>query len=67
MQEPGNSRLFYRPRKVPRKFTGASRNTLSVPIKFPGNGPVKLTGPVITGIFEKRPPGDIHVAFCSFS
>ena len=45
MQEPGNSRLFYRPRKVPGKFTGASRNTLSVPIKFPGNGPGKLTGP----------------------
>ena len=57
MQEPGNSRLFYRPRKVPGKFTGASRNTLSVPIKFPGNGPGKLTGPVITGSFEKRAPG----------
>ena len=57
MQEPGNSRLFYRPRKVPGKFTGASRNTLSVPIKFPGNGPGKLTGPVITGTFEKQAPG----------
>ena len=52
MQEPGNSRLFYRPRKVPGKFTGASRNTLPVPIKFPDNGPGKLRGPVITGSFE---------------
>ena len=63
MQEPGNSRLFYRPRKVPGKFTGASRNTLSVPIKFPGNGPGKLTGPVITGSFEKRAPGPARAFF----
>ena len=60
-QEPGNGLLFYRARKLPGKFTGASRNTLSGPVKFPGKLPDKLTGPEITGTFEKRAP-----AFKSF-
>ena len=48
--------LFYRARKLPGKFTGASRNALSGPVKFPDNGPDKLTGPEVTGTFEKRAP-----------
>ena len=36
--------------------TGASRNAISGPVKFPVNRPGKLTGPVITGSFEKRAP-----------
>ena len=55
-QEPGNGLLFYRARKLPGKFTGASRNTLSGPVKFPGKLPDKLTGPEITGTFEKQAP-----------
>ena len=43
-QEPGNGPLFYRARKLPGKFTGASRNAASGPIKFPDNGPDKLSG-----------------------
>ena len=52
-QEPGNGLLFYRARKLPGKFTGASRNALSGPVKLPD----KLTGPEVTGTFEKRAPG----------
>ena len=37
--------------------TGASRNATSGPIKFPDNGPDKLSGPEVTGTFEKRAPG----------
>ena len=39
------------------KFTGASRNAISGPVKFPVNRPGKLSGPVVTGSFEKRAPG----------
>ena len=60
-QEPGNGSLFYRARKLPAKFTGASRNATSDPIKFPDNGPDKLSGPEVTGTFEKRAPGRIFV------
>ena len=62
-QEPGNGLLFYRARKLPGKFTGASRNTLSGPVKFPGKLPDKLTGPEITGTFEKRAPGHVNGVF----
>ena len=55
-QEPGNGSLFYRARKLPAKFTGASRNATSDPIKFPDNGPDKLSGPEVTGTFEERAP-----------
>ena len=58
-QEPGNGSLFYRARKLPGKFTGASRNATSGPIKFPDNGPDKLSGPEVTGTFEKRAPGKL--------
>ena len=57
-QEAGNGPLFYRARKLPGEFTGASRNATSGPIKFPDNGPDKLSGPEVTGTFEKRAPGD---------
>ena len=56
-QETGNGPLFYRARLVPGKFTGASRNATSGPIKFPDNGPDKLSGPEVTGTFEKQAPG----------
>ena len=49
--------LFYRARKLPGKFTGASRNATSGPIKFPDKGPDKLSDPEVTGTFEKRAPG----------
>ena len=65
-QEPGNGLLFYRARKLPGKFTGASRNTLSGPVKFPGKLPDKLTGPEIIGTFEKRAPGVILGFHCSY-
>ena len=55
-QEPGNGPLFYLARKLPGKFTGASRNATSGPIKFPDNSPDKLSGPEVTGTFEKRAP-----------
>ena len=54
--EIGNSPLFYRTREVSGKFTGASRNAIPVPVKLPVNRPGKLSGPVVTGSFEKRPP-----------
>ena len=56
-QEPVNGPLFYRAQKILRKFTGVSRNATSGPVKFPDNGSDKLTGPEITGTFEKRAPG----------
>ena len=40
-----------------QKFTGASRNAIPGPVKFPVNRPDKLTGPVVNGSFEKRAPG----------
>ena len=40
-----------------------SPGNLSGPVKFPGKLPDKLTGPEITGTFEKRAPGTDH--FCS--
>ena len=55
--EIGNNPLFYRARVVSGKFTGASRNAIPGPVKFPVNRPGKLTGPVVTGSFEKRAPG----------
>ena len=36
-----------------------SSNALSGPVKFPDNGPDKLTGQEVTGTFEKRAPGYI--------
>ena len=36
---------------------GASRNATSGPIKFPDNGPDKLSGLEVTGTFEKGAPG----------
>ena len=35
----------------------ASRNAIPGPVKFPVNRPDKLAGPVFTGAFEKRAPG----------
>ena len=45
------------------KVTGASRNATSGPIKFPDNGPDKLTGPEITGTLEKRAQGHFFFLF----
>ena len=57
MLEIGNNPLFYWAREVPGKFTGASRNAISGPVKFPVKRPGKLSGPVVTGSFEKQAPG----------
>ena len=38
------------------KFTGASRNSIPGPVKFPVKRPVKLSGAVVTGSFEKQAP-----------
>ena len=66
-QEPGNNPVFYRVRKFPGKFTDASRNATSGPIKFPDNGPDKLSGPEVTGTSEKRAPGaDSAPSHCCF-
>ena len=55
--EIGNDPLFYRARKVSGKSTGALQNAIPGPVKFPVNRPGKLSGPVVTGSFEKRAPG----------
>ena len=39
------------------KFAGASRNAIPVPVRLPVNRPGKLSGPVVTGSFEKQAPG----------
>ena len=54
--EIGNDPLFYRARKVSGKSTGALQNAIPGPVKFPVNRPGKLSGPVVTGSFEKRGP-----------
>ena len=36
-----------------------SRNATSGPIKFPDNGPDKLSGPEVTGTFEKGAPDNL--------
>ena len=50
------TRYFIEPGKY-RESLRVLRETIPGPVKFPVNRPGKLSGPVVTGSFEKRAPG----------
>ena len=43
--------------EITGKVYGCFEKRIIGPVKFPDNGPDKLTGPKVTGTFEKRAPG----------